>query len=52
MGAPVSTDPDPRPLTRFGNAGSKQKPTIDDIKFSFDQNIPGRITGLRSEIFE
>jgi hypothetical protein len=51
-GAPVSTDPDPRPLTRFGNAGSKQKPTIDDIKFSFDQNIPGRITGLSSEIFE
>ncbi|MBD2766345.1 hypothetical protein IC235_00385 [Hymenobacter sp. BT664] len=51
-GAPVSTDPTPLPLTRFGNAGPKQKPTGDDIKFSFDQLAPGRITGLRSEIFE
>jgi len=50
--ASTSTDPSPLPLTRFGNAGAKQKPSIADIKVSFDQNIPGRITGLRSDIFE
>lgn len=30
--APISTEPDPLPLTRFGNAGTKQKPSEGLVK--------------------
>jgi hypothetical protein len=50
-GAPVSATPEPLPLTRFGNAGTKQKPAEGFIKVTSDP-VTARITGVFSEIFE
>jgi hypothetical protein len=47
-GAVAFTEPDPLPLTRFGNAGSRQKPSEDLIKA---QQSGSRITRLVSQIF-
>ncbi|MBC6608763.1 hypothetical protein H8B13_18185 [Hymenobacter sp. BT188] len=51
-GAPVSAEPTALPLTRRGNAGTKRKPLTGLSKASFDSAVPGRTTGLISEIFE
>ncbi|MES2731551.1 MAG: hypothetical protein V4714_07375 [Bacteroidota bacterium] len=51
-GALVSTVPNPLPLTQFGNAGTKQKPSEGIIKVSFDNVIATKVTGIFSEIFE
>jgi len=51
-GAPTTTDPSPLPLTHFGNAGNKLKPAPEALKLDFDPVVTGRITGIRSDIFE
>lgn len=47
-GAVVSTEPGPLPLTRFGNAGTKQKPSRGLVKA---EKSGSRITRLTSEIY-
>lgn len=51
-GALTSEETSPLPLTRFGNAGSKLKPSAGIVKADRDTNDPERITKLISEIFE
>ncbi|QDA61602.1 hypothetical protein [Hymenobacter jejuensis] len=51
-GAPVSAEPTALPLTVFGNAGTKRKPSEGVIKATFDSADPTRVTGIFSEIFE
>lgn len=50
-GAPVSTQPAPLPLTNYGNAGTKQKPS-EGIKVTFDNSITTKIKEVFSEVFE
>jgi hypothetical protein len=45
---PISSEPGPFPLTFFGNAGSKQKPSMGPVKILQTGN---QITNLVSEIF-
>lgn len=47
--APTSTEANPLPLTFFGNAGTKQKPSEGVVKATLNA---GKITELFSEIYE
>jgi hypothetical protein len=47
-GAVISTDTDPAPLTRFGNAGAREKPEARSLKV---ERTGARITQLVSEVF-
>jgi hypothetical protein len=47
----IEVEPDPLPLTQFGNAGTKQKPSGDSIKVTVSNSLPLRITEVVSEIF-
>ena len=51
-GALVTTLPLPLPLTRYGQAGTRQRPTEGYVKVAFDPVLPTRITGVFSEIYE
>ncbi|MBW7956874.1 MAG: hypothetical protein H3C68_03165 [Deltaproteobacteria bacterium] len=46
----VFETPEPLPLTRFGNAGTRQKPSLCQIKAE-GMDIAGKVTRLVSEIF-
>lgn len=50
-GAVTSAEADPLPLTHFGNAGAKQKPSPTAIDVEFDNSIPPKITRLVSDIY-
>ena len=51
-GAPTTTDPSPLPLTFAGNAGTKQNPTPEALKLTFDPVVASRIVSIESNIFE
>lgn len=51
-GSLISTQPTPLPITRYGNAGTKQKPSEGIPKVAFDAIIPTKIKELFSEVFE
>lgn len=50
-GSITSTEPDPLPLTHFGNAGSKRKPSTAAISVERDGNDPLKVTRLVSDIY-
>jgi hypothetical protein len=50
-GSITSTEADPLPLTHFGNAGTKQKPSTSAIGVEHDSGDPLRITRLVSDIY-
>ena len=50
-GSITSTETDPLPLTHFGNAGTKQKPSTAAIGVERDSGDPLRIIGLLSDIY-
>ena len=50
-GSLTATEPDPLPLTHFGNAGTKQKPSRADIGAELDTQDPPRIIRLVSDIY-
>ena len=50
-GSIVSTEAQPRPLTYFGNDGTKCKPSTDGVVVDRDPNSPERVAQLVSEIF-
>lgn len=50
-GSLTSTEASPLPLTYFGNAGTKQKPSRADIGAEFDATDPRRIARLVSDIY-
>jgi hypothetical protein len=50
-GSLTSTEAHPLPLTHFGNAGTKQKPSTAAIGAEFDNQNPPRITRLVSDIY-
>ena len=50
-GSLTSTEAGPLPLTHFGNAGTKQKPSSAAIGAEFDNQNPPRITRLVSDIY-
>jgi hypothetical protein len=50
-GSPTSVEASPLPLTHFGNAGTKQKPSNAAIGAQFDDQSPRRITRLVSDIY-
>lgn len=50
-GSVVSTEPTPRPMTYFGNAGTQRKPSTDAIAVERDPSSPERVAQLVSEIF-
>jgi hypothetical protein len=50
-GSLTSTEASPLPLTHFGNAGTKQKPSSAAIGAQFDNQNPRRITRLVSDIY-
>lgn len=50
-GSVTSTEADPLPLTHFGNAGTKQKPSPTAIDVEFDNGVPPKITRLVSDIY-
>jgi len=50
-GSLTSTEAGPLPLTHFGNAGTKQKPSTAAIGAEFDTNNPPRIARLVSDIY-
>jgi hypothetical protein len=50
-GSLTSTEAGPLPLTYFGNAGTKQKPSSAAIGAEFDNQNPPRITRLVSDIY-
>lgn len=50
-GSPTSPEPGPLPLTHFGNAGTKQKPSRAATGFELDTQDPPRITRLVSDIY-
>lgn len=54
---PTFVEPDPLPLTFFGNASTakpskKPKPSAGPIKIRLDNNNPSKVLGINSEIFE
>lgn len=49
--AVISTQPASLPMTHFGNAGDKQKPSTEGITVQFDPNSPTRVARLVSDIF-
>ena len=50
-GSITATEADPLPLTYFGNAGTKQKPSTAAISFERDNSNPPKITRLVSDIY-
>ncbi len=50
-GSLTSTEAGPLPLTHFGNAGTKQKPSTTAVGAEFDTQSPARITRLVSDIY-
>ena len=50
-GAVTSTEADPLPLTHFGNAGAKQKPSTAAVGIDLDNADPPKITRLVSDIY-
>lgn len=50
-GSTTSTEANPLPLTYFGNAGTKQKPSTAAIGVEWDSGDPSRITRLVSDIY-
>jgi hypothetical protein len=50
-GSVTDTESDPLPLTYFGNAGSKQKPSTAAIEAERDSTDPSRIVRLVSDIY-
>jgi hypothetical protein len=50
-GSLTATEASPLPLTHFGNAGSKQKPSSAAIGAEFDNQDPPRITRLVCDIY-
>jgi hypothetical protein len=50
-GSITSTETDPLPLTHFGNAGTKQKPSTAAIGVERDSGDPLKITRLVSDIY-
>jgi hypothetical protein len=50
-GSLTATEASPLPLTHFGNAGTKQKPSSAAIGAQFDNQNPRRITRLVSDIY-
>jgi hypothetical protein len=51
-GSITATEADPLPLTHFGNAGTKQKPSTAAISFERDDSsTPPKITRLVSDIY-
>jgi hypothetical protein len=50
-GSITATETDPLPLTHFGNAGTKQKPSTAAIGVERDSGDPPKITRLVSDIY-
>jgi hypothetical protein len=50
-GSLTSTEAGPLPLTHFGNAGTKQKPSSAAVGAKFDNQDPPRITQFVSDIY-
>jgi hypothetical protein len=50
-GAVTSTEADPLPLTHFGTAGTKQRPSPTALGVEFDSSDPAKVTRLVSEIY-
>ncbi|WP_028046743.1 hypothetical protein [Cellulomonas sp. URHE0023] len=50
-GQPIPTATEPLPLTHFGNAGTKQKPSSAAVTAELDNQNPSRITRYVSDIF-
>ncbi|WP_026552451.1 hypothetical protein [Arthrobacter sp. H20] len=50
-GAVASVEAAPLPLTYFGNAGVKQKPSPEAIDIEFDNGSPPKITRLFSDVY-
>jgi hypothetical protein len=50
-GTIISTEPVPLPLTYFGNAGTKHKPSTGAIGVEFDNSVPSKVIRLVSEIY-
>jgi hypothetical protein len=50
-GSITSTETDPLPLTHFGNAGTKQKPSTAAVGVERDSGDPLKITRLVSDIY-
>lgn len=50
-GSIASTESNPLPLTHFGNAGTKQKPSTAAIGVEHDSGDPSKITRLVSDIY-
>ena len=50
-GSVTATETEPLPLTHFGNAGTKQKPSPAAIGFERDNGDPPKITRLVSDIY-
>jgi hypothetical protein len=50
-GAVASTEPDPLPLTYFGNTGSKRKPSTAAIAVELDGDNPTKVTRLISDVY-
>ena len=50
-GSVTATEADPLPLTHFGNAGTKQKPSTAAISFERDTSDPPKVTRLVSDIY-
>ncbi|HKY16495.1 MAG TPA: hypothetical protein VJM33_16330 [Microthrixaceae bacterium] len=50
-GSVTSTEPNPLPLTYFGNAGTRAKPSILSVGVERDAGPPSKITRLVSDIY-
>jgi hypothetical protein len=50
-GTVKATEADPLPLTYFGNAGTKQKPSMTAVGIEFDPGNPAKIARLVSDIY-
>jgi len=50
-GTITATETDPLPLTYFGNAGTKQTPSVAAVGVEFDSGNPAKITRLVSDIY-
>lgn len=50
-GSITATEADPLPLTHFGNAGTKRKPSTAAVSFERDNSSPPKVTRLVSDIY-
>jgi hypothetical protein len=50
-GVEISSEPEPLPLTHFGNAGTKQKPSAALVQVKRSDSDPKKITRLVSKVF-